>query len=113
MPMRAQIVVVYNAIPSLIAHVEAESRSAVKKYADEVVRRARMYAPVDTGYLRSSIQAVSITAGKEAEVVVGAYYGAYVEYGTYKMTARPFLYPAMTEVAPEYFAEVGKWFARF
>jgi HK97 gp10 family phage protein len=102
------IVVVYNAIPALIAFVESESRAAVKASADRIAQKARNYAPVDTGALRNSIEAVSNIAGKEAEVRVSAPYAAYVEYGTYKMDAQPFLTPAVREEEAAFFASVGK-----
>lgn len=109
-----QVVVVYNAIPALMAFVETQSRVAVKASADRIAEKARNYAPVDTGSLRSSIQAVSNLAGKSAEVTVGAPYAAYVEYGTYKMDAQPFLSPAVREEEGRFFAEVGKGlFAKF
>lgn len=54
---------------------------------------ARSLAPVDTGYLRQSIHAH--TEGLRCEVGAGASYSMYVELGTYKMRARPFLFPAL------------------
>jgi HK97 gp10 family phage protein len=98
--------VVYNIIPELVARVEAVSRAAPKRVADRVAAAARSYAPVQTGFLRSSIESVSIEAGKSAEVQVGADYAAYVEYGTYKMAARPFLTPAFEDHAKELGLEI-------
>jgi HK97 gp10 family phage protein len=52
-------------------------------------------APVDTGFLRNSI-----TSNGEGlltySVKVGAEYGIHVEYGTWKMSAQPYLRPAVT-----------------
>ena len=101
-------VVVYNAIPALIAIVEAEARAAVKKTADAIVRDARGRAPRATGYLRNSISAKVISEGKESEIMVEAPYAAFVEYGTYKMAARPFLSPAVAAHADEFIDAVGK-----
>lgn len=112
--MAMEIVVVWNRIPALIAFVESETRRAVKASADRVAERARQMAPVDTGALRSSIQAVSTTAGKSAEVRVGVEYAAYVEYGTYKMAAQPYLSPAVAQEQERFFAECGAGvFAKF
>lgn len=99
---------VYNAIPELIAVVEAEARTTVKKHADKIASDARNRAPVETGYLRSSIRAESLSTGKEAQIVVGASYGMFVEYGTYKMAAQPFLNPALEADKSAYFADMGK-----
>ena len=101
------IIVVYNHIPSLIVAVEANARAAVKRSADAIVADAKRRAPVDTGALRDSIEADSIETGKEAEVTVNVPYAAYVEYGTYKMAAQPFLSPAVAAHTDEFFTEVG------
>lgn len=108
MAVAVSFTVVFNHIPALIAHVESVSRSAPKKVCDTIAADARGRAPVATGYLRSSIQAVSLTAGKSAEVQVGAPYAAFVEFGTYKMAARPFLTPAFEAHADELSLELAK-----
>lgn len=97
-----------NRIPALIAAVEANSRMAVKKNADLLRDEAKRRAPVATGELRNSIVSTSVTAGKTAEVHVGAEHGIYNEYGTYKMAPQPFFGPACEAVAPEFFADVGR-----
>lgn len=99
-------VIVFNRIPELIAMVDANARSAPKKVADRIAATARSYAPVDTGALRGSIESVSVEAGYSADVIAGAEYAAYVEYGTYKMAAQPFLTPAVEQHANEFLLEV-------
>lgn len=54
-----------------------------------VAEMARSMCPVDTGYLQSSISASGGT------ITVGADYAQYVEYGTWKSPAQPFLTPAV------------------
>lgn len=105
---RGGFIVVFNRLPQLIAAVEANSKGAPKRVADMIAASARARAPVASGYLRASIQSVSISAGKEAEVQVGAEYGAFVEYGTYKMAARPFLAPAVEEHKEAFLLELAK-----
>lgn len=51
--------------------------------------------PVDTGFLRSSVF-VQIR-GNNVEVGFEAEYASYVEFGTYKMAAQPFLRPALDD----------------
>jgi len=53
-----------------------------------VERGAKYRAPVDTGFLRNSIQAHR-TGEVRAEVAVGAEYGAAVEFGTGVFTTDP------------------------
>lgn len=52
----------------------------IGKTALEISRLAKQNAPVDTGTLRQSIRAEK--KGKTAEVVAGAKYAPYVEFGT-------------------------------
>jgi HK97 gp10 family phage protein len=105
--------VVMNRIPELIAAVEANARTGVKRHADAIARDARARAPYETGFLRDSIQAVSERIGKEALIVVGADYGRFVEYGTYKMAAQPFLGPAVAADEAAFFADMGKGLIKF
>lgn len=51
---------------------------------------------VDTGNLKNSV--VAVRRGKGWAVIIGADYGADLEYGTRKMPARPFVRPAVRRV---------------
>lgn len=95
------------------------------KQVDEIVRRileeeiyraalqtqnkARQIAPIDTGNLRRSIQA---TGWEDVEkdliyhVQAKAEYAGYVEYGTKKMSARPFLEPSANEALEDFIRRV-------
>ena len=61
-----------------------------------IAREARALVPAESGQLKESIRARVRASGEEAvgEVTVTAEHGAYVEMGTSRMPARPFLYPA-------------------
>jgi len=62
---------------------------------------AKRKCPVDTGNLRNSI--THRQEDEETEVIGTAVeYGKYVEYGTQRMAARPFLKPAALDHAEEY-----------
>ena len=56
--------------------------------------------PVKTGNLKNSIQVASYVQDGIAVAEVGpnAFYAPYVEYGTFKMEARPFMEPAVKYV---------------
>lgn len=72
--------------------------SALLAGAEIIAVEARRRAPIRTGYLRSSIQASTTSSGQlygEAQIDVGAYYGPFVELGTSRMAARPYLRPAV------------------
>ena len=63
--------------------------SIAETFGATVAEMARGMCPVDTGYLQSSISASGGT------ITVGADYAQYVEYGTWKSPAQPFLTPAV------------------
>lgn len=62
---------------------------------------AKSYAPVDTGALRTNINAQQYShGGIISEVGVFVNYATYQEMGTYKMAAHPYLMPACNDVFP-------------
>ena len=80
-----------------------------RKHIGEAIRRTELSAadrvfdsaPRDTGLLRRSVE--SKTTGLIARIVIEAeaYYWRFVEFGTVKMSARPFIRPsAEQEQAP-------------
>jgi len=70
------------------------SRTACMKGAMVIEGDAKRRCPVDTGFLRNSIQ--SAPEGLSgAQVGPHAEYAAYVEYGTVNMTAQPYMRPAL------------------
>lgn len=62
-----------------------------------VLRSAQQKCPVDTGNLRASL--TKEVSDRELYAVVGTkvHYAPYVEYGTRKMRAKPYLKPAFYE----------------
>ena len=63
--------------------------------AEVFLTYAQSNCPVDTGFLRESGHLES--QSDDVQIVFDAPYASYVEYGTYKMEAQPFLRPAMDE----------------
>lgn len=62
---------------------------------------AKAKCPVDTGRLRNSITHVQLDAHHEA-IGTNVEYGRYVELGTSRADAQPFLVPAASEHSSEY-----------
>ncbi len=58
-----------------------------------IAQYAEAGCPVDTGFLRSTVFVRE--NGNDVEVGFEAPYASYVEFGTYKMAAQPFLRPAL------------------
>lgn len=75
--------------------------NAVRVAAFQLEARAKVNAPVDTGFLRNSIQATVEPGALEAEVAAGAQYAVHVEYGTGNASAQPFMTPAADAVKPK------------
>lgn len=87
-----------------------KARAAVHKAAADIEQQAKARAPVDTGHLRSSIS-TTLTGNKHhssAEVGPTAHYGRYVEQGTSRMAAQPYLVPAMDAVEPGFVAAMAQ-----
>lgn len=94
------------------SHQLQESTQQVRRRASQIVRAtgarverdAKAGAPVDTGYLRSSITTSNTGGGDttSAEVSVGANYGIYQEFGTSRMAPHPFLIPAFDRNKPAF-----------
>lgn len=77
-------------------------RDALRSAARPVVASAKSKVPTRTGALKRGIaQRVSVKASGKAEAIIGfdrkQFYGRFVELGTSKMAARPFLRPALDE----------------
>ncbi|MBC7128399.1 MAG: HK97 gp10 family phage protein [Thermoplasmatales archaeon] len=68
----------------------------LKEVAFFIEKEAKRICPVDTGRLRSSITTEKIDKLAYA-VGTNVEYAPYVEFGTYKMMAQPYLRPAMQE----------------
>jgi HK97 gp10 family phage protein len=83
-------------LEQLIAAMPGRESEIVRAAAFGVEARAKTKAPVDTGNLRGSIRAGGFTP-TSAEVNVGARYGEFVEHGTRRSRAQPFLTPAVEE----------------
>lgn len=75
--------------------------AAAQVGAEVLLGESRRIVPVDTGNLRASLtQETTESTPSRATVAVGygkqAPYGRYVELGTYRMRAQPFLRPPIT-----------------
>lgn len=68
---------------------------------------AKRKAPVDTGFLRSNI-VVNIARKLTKTVRSMAEYSSYLEFGTSKMAARPYMRPAWEEERPKLLSRLKK-----
>lgn len=106
---------------ALAAEFRQAAREAGKQAGDVVIvtaaaiqRDAKLLAPVDTGFLRSSItrESTRTTYGASSEIGPEANYGRFVEEGTWRTGAQPYMTPAAernTEPFVEALAQVASW----
>lgn len=83
-----------------------EVSQVTKKAVLNIERKAKKYAPVDTGRLRSSI--TPYVKDTEGEVSTNVEYALNVEIGTANQKAQPYMAPAANEIKPEYQREVNE-----
>ena len=85
---------------------ESELKEKINLVLDAMGGAGEGYAvqtvAVDTGRLRSSITHAIVEEENAVYIGTNVEYGKYVELGTVKMGARPFLKPAATEHTEEY-----------
>lgn len=97
MSFNYELKVVSDKLPLAPDSVRRLAGLVVNKTVHDIEAHAKQNAPVDTGFLKSSIQAKMISE-TQGVVSVGAEYGIYVEYGTRFQAAQPYLGPAVTAV---------------
>ena len=72
-------------------------KKMIEKTAVKIESKAKYFCPVDTGLLRSSITHSISYDRLSAEIGTNVDYSSYVEFGTWKMEAQPYLRPAFIE----------------
>jgi HK97 gp10 family phage protein len=87
-------------------------RDGLEAGARVVETHSKLLAPVDTGALRNSIQVDSVTP-IEAIIAPHTDYAEYVEFGTSKMAAQPYMRPAIDEHGREIVDAVQRTVAAF
>ena len=102
----------FNAMPK--ASLEA-TRSAMKSTLSKAQEVSKRNARVDTGYMRNNIDIDYIKAS--GSTVTGRYvaradYSSYNEYGTYKMSAKPFIRVGVADAQPYFISEIKRELAK-
>ena len=88
------------AIDAAAGQIESRSFREASQAVQAAGARARQLVPVDTGYLRSTIQteAEQFPGGWQVSLHAGAFYAGYVEFGTVNAPSQPYLRPAFQEM---------------
>lgn len=95
-----------------LADIEPTLRPAlereVKVAAVNIQNGARQRVPVRTGRLRNSVTHEITDDGLNAAIGSNVEYAPFVEFGTRRMRARPYLFPAFEEERPKYLARLKR-----
>lgn len=94
--------VVSNRLPQISAAIRPAVVREVQRAAFDIEAQAKAKTPVKTGTLRRSIHSVFSNGGLTALVGPSVLYGKFVEFGTRRMGARPFMRPAAEAVLPKF-----------
>lgn len=112
---RADVLTGDRELDRLLASVEAKKvkpalRKGAREGAKETAAQAKANVPTDSGALKRSIKVRALKRSRKTKHLVGArvvtgeglfkgdnYYGGFVEFGTSKMKAKPYLRPAANQ----------------
>lgn len=91
----------FNEFQKILKNLSKENREKcekmIEKTAVRIESRAKYFCPVDTGRLRASITHEIGSDKLSAVIGTNVEYSMYVEFGTRKMKAQPYLRPAFIE----------------
>lgn len=90
--------------------VNFDAHEILKDHGSRLHRRAVRNAVFTRGYSTGATrQSIHLTVGRdEARVKANTDYSGYVEVGTRKMEAQPYMGPALEETIPEFVADLEK-----
>lgn len=94
-------------IPRVVANTDKNLKALVRRAAFAIEGNAKILAPVDTGFLRNSIQ-TEVIDDLNAKVTVGAEYAVWVNFGTTRMPANPFFSQAVDTVIAGFGGQLKK-----
>ena len=78
----------------------------IRRNTSQAQAKAMRLAAVDTGFMKRSITMRLDISGLAGYITAGAEYSPYLEYGTRKMDAQPFMRPAAREQAPIFLSDM-------
>lgn len=98
--------IVSNKLPEMPAAIRAICVQEVQKAAFRIEADAKAKVAVKTGTLRRSIHSIFENGGLRGIVGPSVLYGKFVEFGTRRMAARPYLRPAAEKNLPAFTASI-------
>lgn len=102
--MSVTISVTFDRFPEIAATMPERTSQVVRKAAFDIEGQAKNRAPVDTGALKNSISTEFENGGMTGVIAPHMEYATFVEFGTKRMSAQPYMTPAAEAVAPAFIA---------
>jgi HK97 gp10 family phage protein len=100
--LKTTFIVEFDRFPEIAAKMPGQASKVVRTTAFVIEARAKTLVPVDTGTLKSSISTTVEDGGLSAIVAPHTDYAAHVEFGTRRMSPRPYMIPAAEAALPAY-----------
>lgn len=95
-------------LDDILRKVPGNRSKVVRSAAFHILDNARARTPVDSGRLKDNSAVVVSDNGESANVEYYQEYAHYVELGTWKMYARPFLYTAVETERQNFIEQLKK-----
>lgn len=102
--MSVTVSVTFDRFPEIAAALPDRTRAVVRKASFDVEGQAKNRAPVDTGALKNSISTEFEDNGLTGIIAPHVEYATFVEFGTRRMSAQPYMTPAAEAVKPAFVA---------
>ncbi len=96
----------------IVARAPDLVESVVNKTGFDIVRLAQNRVPVDTGATKNSIRSRTISRFTR-RIGPTTLYAIFLEFGTLRMVARPFMVPALEGVRQPFLNALGAIYRRF
>ena len=100
--MSVTISVTFDKFPQIAAAMPEKTSQVVRKATFDIEGQAKNRAPVDTGALKNSISTEFEDNGLTGIIAPHMEYATFVEFGTKRMSAQPYMTPAAEAVAPAF-----------
>ena len=96
----SKVIIERRKLDALIATVPAQLEALLEIAARNIELKAKDRVPVDTGATKNSI-IVTKPRNFQRRIGPSTKYAPYLEFGTHRMPARPFLVPALKSEEPK------------
>lgn len=104
MASNVTVTIQFNKFPEIAAALPGKTKAVVAKASFDVEGQAKNRVPVDTGALKNSINTEFERDGLLGIVAPHTDYALFVELGTRRQSAQPYMIPAADAVRPAFIA---------